>query len=981
MRITLLLCLALSALSEALPDAIQDWHKPLTGIPITKTRSLAPRFHRRQEGRKTESHIYVASEKNVLAALHPTYGTVVWRHLYDDADRLVNFRAFGSYVASLSGPGGANLRVMEATTGYTLLDIPQHNSSIAKLSEPADIGTDIVFVPDMSSVIALTNSKTVRRVSLTDGHTLWSWTAEDDVSLNVHSRLVRDPNYVYVISMSKSFASYQLHITVLDHATGKLIHSYPAPGNLPRGLDDLLVIEHALEPSVAWLEKGAIQWFALSKRKVSTIRSNSFHRLIDVGLTNHGMFIAEGPESATVYRYHFSDKGVEPRPLYVFTQTGADQTQSPSTFSGGIDKEDLPYVSRVFYSFAAQSAGIMLYAPHGSNGTGLVTTSALTHDATNQGIITHVALDVAPLPDGKYLTRALLTNTIGAIQLWKGHELMWTREESLSALEAVTFVDLPGELNVIALQLRMLRYGPQKAAAYTNEQLIIFISGRAPPAKPVEPTNEFAVVSDTPTSLARDAFGFRKIIVAVSSAGKIFGIDSASGKILWSRILALDLGRLIQNPNLSVVKSVLDGAISPVVAVIANRADGKVLGTVVVHLDAMTGQVQVPEVMPPYFASQPTAKLFSISSQNRSLALISNDNKAAVYPHAPASLSSLPANVYFTKVSGLPFPNKLSGYTVELGSTASAGKLAWTLPFGSGEAIDYTFRPPKDAVASLGKVLADRKTLYKYLNPHIVGVVTRAVQGESHGVYLVDGVTGAILYHVNVPSSGGRLLAAMAENWLVFAYEAYGDAVPEDQAKGQRIVSVELYEGYVRNDKTRSSEISSHSPDMERLTAYQHSFLLPYSITSLGMTSTKYGISTKEIIVSTTKGQIHTIPRQMLDPRRHQEKPSAADGEEWLIAYDAVIGDDPRRVISRKFDVYGTTDIVTSPALLESTSLVFTHGLDLFFSKTAPSGTFDLLSQSFNKVQLILIIAALGGGIMVTRPIVQRRQLKQQWYS
>lgn len=76
MRIPLLLCLGAVLAAQALPDTIKDWHKPLAGIPITHTRSLAPRFHRRQEGRRTHSHIYVATEKNTIAALQPTYGTI-----------------------------------------------------------------------------------------------------------------------------------------------------------------------------------------------------------------------------------------------------------------------------------------------------------------------------------------------------------------------------------------------------------------------------------------------------------------------------------------------------------------------------------------------------------------------------------------------------------------------------------------------------------------------------------------------------------------------------------------------------------------------------------------------------------------------------------------------------------------------------------------------------------------------------------------
>jgi hypothetical protein len=63
----------------------------------------------------------------------------------------------------------------------------------------------------------------------------------------------------------------------------------------------------------------------------------------------------------------------------------------------------------------------------------------------------------------------------------------------------------------------------------------------------------------------------------------------------------------------------------------------------------------------------------------------------------------------------------------------------------------------------------------------------------------------------------------------------------------------------------------------------------------------------------------------------------------------------------------GISKIETSPSLLESTTIVFAYGLDLFSSRTMPSGTFDILSDSFNKAQLLLTMAALTVGILVTK--------------
>lgn len=120
MRLSILVTLGLSALVHAFSDEPpKDWHKALAGIPLTQYRALAPRFHRRLEGRSSHSHIYVATEKNTLAAIYPNNGTLgesksiwvidmenirmetlmlgpsflAWRQSFDPLDHLVNFKA------------------------------------------------------------------------------------------------------------------------------------------------------------------------------------------------------------------------------------------------------------------------------------------------------------------------------------------------------------------------------------------------------------------------------------------------------------------------------------------------------------------------------------------------------------------------------------------------------------------------------------------------------------------------------------------------------------------------------------------------------------------------------------------------------------------------------------------------------------------------------------------------------------------------
>lgn len=98
------------------------------------------------------------------------------------------------------------------------------------------------------------------------------------------------------------------------------------------------------------------------------------------------------------------------------------------------------------------------------------------------------------------------------------------------------------------------------------------------------------------------------------------------------------------------------------------------------------------------------------------------------------------------------------------------------------------------------------------------------------------------------------------------------------------------------------------------------------------------------------------------------------------MQYHPVLPADSKLVLSHNYEVAKITNIITVPSLLESTSLVFASGLDLFLTRVAPSRTFDVLSENFNKLQLVLTIVGLGVAIVFTRPMVGKKRLRERWY-
>ncbi|KAH8925822.1 DUF1620-domain-containing protein [Atractiella rhizophila] len=287
----------------------------------------------------------------------------------------------------------------------------------------------------------------------------------------------------------------------------------------------------------------------------------------------------------------------------------------------------------------------------------------------------------------------------------------------------------------------------------------------------------------------------------------------------------------------------------------------------------------------------------------------------------------------------------------------------WTIEAKTGRVILDLPRPPvkrydvepktvdviKTVVTSPIRTLGDGTHLVKYLNPHLQA---RLLGGALE---IVDSSTGSLIDQYAVMATH----ALLAENWLIFTYE------PSEVGGWTTIVSVEYYW-----DQKESGVMK-----------IEQAFRWVGGVKTLGITSTRMGITTKNLLVATENGQIYNIPRKFLDPRRPVGKPSKDDQEEMLIPYDPVIPPEPRWIVSGPSQVLGVEGVVSAPSRLESTSFVLAYGADLFLDTVAPSQPFDILSDSFNKHQLVGTIAGLMLGVGITRPMVKKKQLRAKWYS
>jgi hypothetical protein len=120
------------------------------------------------------------------------------------------------------------------------------------------------------------------------------------------------------------------------------------------------------------------------------------------------------------------------------------------------------------------------------------------------------------------------------------------------------------------------------------------------------------------------------------------------------------------------------------------------------------------------------------------------------------------------------------------------------------------------------------------------------------------------------------------------------------------------------------------------------------------------------------------LDKRLFDPRR-TPTPTPAEQEEGLLPLTDSIPISPQSYLTHAHQVEGLRGTLTIPARLESTSLVFAYGLDLFYTHTAPSKIYDSLTEDFSYALLLITIIALLVAIVVTYVLSERRELAEKW--
>ena len=368
---------------------------------------------------------------------------------------------------------------------------------------------------------------------------------------------------------------------------------------------------------------------------------------------------------------------------------------------------------------------------------------------------------------------------------------------------------------------------------------------------------------------------------------------------------------------------------------------------------------------------------------------------AAFPPGQPAKQPSQPSVVHYAVGQ-----SSLTGYACD-------GRRVWHRRFsaddqsGSAETVVATQGYQATAPSSPLKFFGNGSIGTRYVNPNKLLVATQWRSAEKReatlGVYLFDTVTGQELLHLTHRHGEQPVRLFQYENWVGYQYwhahahrfefvsvELFAPSSSSSSSSStQKPVAFPFFQQAAEGEK-KNPQLDYAVPfsSYDRLvpSSYSAAFIAPFPVDAIAVTDSLRGLTPRHLLFATAGGRVVSVDARVFDPRRPL---SAALSEEQraeeLMAYHPEIAFPSRSLLSYNLSLTGLAQLVTSPTLVESTSLIFAYGLDLFSTRFAPAQQFDLLQSEFNKPLLILTVVILLSLTLCTWLYLQWRNLKYLW--
>ncbi|CAO2652160.1 Nn.00g004430.m01.CDS01 [Neocucurbitaria sp. VM-36] len=907
-----------------------DFHYALLGLP----KRDATFFQKPYAGSKA-SLLYSISQNQTIGAINPKDGALVWRQHFESEPRGIGHLRSGNEQDTVISAVGDRITAWSASDGRLVWETIVTGAVVEDLEilEQED-GMTVNEAKDAVILLA-DGSHGVKRLDGKTGRVKWTF---EDTSGDTPFQVSTSPTTIYYISLhSPMLGGSKLRVTSLSPVTGKKLDQYTLNSDTEINSREHILFAGAntAAPLLVWTDKAnkALKVNIIGTKSVASFNTPSneavekivLHAPNHVNSLPHFLVEYQTASSHSAEVFHVDLKKSTVSKAYSLPELRSKSIFTTSTSDANV------YFTRI----TGDEVTVFSSVSHGKLGRWAIKGTPVLAGAYP----VHGVSEVVVKSGTASAARSAILYSNGQWALIRNDEIAWTRPEFLSHTVSAVWAGLPEEealaqalaeeshrnlvsayVHRVQRHVQDLKFLPAWVQDIPNRLLSSVIG-----------TSKETTVND----IQQDTFGFHKLVVVATDKGRLAALDVGSrGKVMWNIDLTqFALGINFQNPTLKAFS-----------------------GYVEVRDETFKGSL---------FVNSTTGGLLS-----------SNDVKI----EAPLAAEGQTI-VSFTLVDGT-----LKGFL----DSQPTSEPVWSFNPPVGERIvSYTARPIRDPVASIGRVLGDRRVLYKYLNPNLVLVIAVVDSAHTASIYLLDSASGQLLHtmsHDNVDTSR-PISSTISENW--FTYSLTVAASSSALSRGYQLVVSDLYESPLPDDRgpldanDNSSTIQPSGSKREAVKPYvlSQSYQVPGEISHMAVTQTRQGITSRELLITVPSfSSIIGIPRSFIDPRRPIGRDANAHEQaEGLVKYTPLINFDPKWHLTHKYEVLGVKDIITSESGIESTSLVFAYGLDIFGTRVAPSFAFDILGKGFNKISMLLTVAALFVGVLFVAPLVRRKQINTIW--
>eukprot|EP00069_Balaena_mysticetus_P021018 bmy_13302T0 len=864
--------------------------------------------------------LVVATEKNVIAALNSRTGEILWRHVdKGTVEGAVDAMLLCGQDAITVSNGGRIMRSWETNIGGLNWEITLDSGSFQALG--------LVGLQESVRYIAVLKKTTLALHHLSSGHLKWvEHLPESD---SIHYQMV----YSY-----GSGVVWALGVVPFSHV------------NIVKfNVEDGEIVQQSLD----------LEFASEFQARVLPTQPNP------VDPTRAQFFLQLSPSHYALLHYHHGVlsllKNFPQTALVSFATTGEktvaavmtcrNEAQKPSSSedgsTGSFSEKSGPQDSLACFN---QTYTINLYLME--TGRRLLDTTITFSLEQNGTRPERMYIQVFLKKDDSVGYRALVQtedHLLLFLQQLAGRVVLWSREESLAEAVCLEMVDLPltgaqaeleGEFGkkadgLLGMFLKRLSSQLILLQAWTSHLWKMFYDARKPRS---QIKNEINI--DT---LARDEFNLQKMMVMVTASGKLFGIESSSGTILWKQYLPSV--KPDSSFKLMVQRTTAHFPHPPQCTLLVKDKETGMSSLYVFNpIFGKWSQVAPPVLKRPILQSL----LLPIMDQDyaKVLLLIDDEYKVTAFPatrNVLRQLHELAPSIFFYLVDAEQ--GRLCGYRLRKDLTT---ELSWELTI-----------PP------------EVQRIVQSLNPNLLAVVTESTDVHHErtfiGIFLVDGVTGRIIHSSVQRKAKGPVHIVHAENWVVYQYW-------NTKARRNEFTALELYEGTEQYNATAFSSLDR--PQLPQV--LQQSYIFPSAISAMEATITERGITSRHLLIGLPSGAILSLPKALLDPRR-PEIPTEQSREENLIPYSPDVQIHAERFINYNQTVSRMRGIYTAPSGLESTCLVVAYGLDIYQTRVYPSKQFDVLKDDYDYVLISSVLFGLVFATMITKRLAQVKLLNRAW--